>query len=119
MKRFKIPIFTEEYKVVVFVGKRDETIRSLARYCGMSKELVSDQWKGRGVAFLFSGEYPVIAVDGDLPVPVCISVLAHEASHAMDSIADYIGIKDSSGEFKAHGVGAIMRLVLKDILKKK
>jgi hypothetical protein len=56
---------------------------------------------------------PLFIVDGDLPVPVGLATAAHEASHVMDYIIEYIGMDDKSGEFRGHGIGAVMRSINK------
>jgi len=122
MKKFKVPIFTEEYSVQVYIGTRHEIISAVARYLDCSYKAVdADFGNCRGRAWnaldpVYGKRHPVIAVNGDLPVAVALATTAHEASHAMDFIESFIGVKDINGEFHAHGISAVMRAVGKVFL---
>jgi hypothetical protein len=111
MKKIRVKIFTEEYAVNIFIGKKDELIKAGARYTTYSPKTIKKELEGRrGVAFnLFPGLNPLIIIDGDLPYVTAIATLAHEASHSVDHIMDHLGINDTNGEFRGHGIGAIMR----------
>ena|SRR3990167_6815666 len=117
MKKYTVPILTEEYKVNVFIGRKKELIKHGEKYC--NDKNFSSFFNGRGLTvngFDFKPvKPPAIFVDGDLPYPIAIATLAHEASHAVDYLIDFLGIKDSSGELLAHGIAAIMRHSLKGI----
>lgn len=114
IKKFKVPIFTEEYSVWVYVGSLDLVETEALKY-GVPKEYIMDHSRGRTFRML-PEKHPLIIVNGDLPASVAISTLAHEASHAVDYIADYVGVNDTNGEFRGHGISAICRAVLKTIL---
>lgn len=116
VKKLKVPIFTEEYYITVFIGKRDELIKAAAKYTTYSPKTVEFDFKGRGLTYnCFPELHPLILVDGDLPHTISIPTLAHEASHALDYIQEYLGMDDKSGEFRAHGISAILRAIYKII----
>lgn len=118
MKKIWIPIFTEEYGVNVFFGKRDEVKRALAKYTTYSLKTIDRDFGGRGCCFnCYPDSAPIMAIDGDLKVSVAMATIAHEACHAVDYLMEYVGIDDRSGEFRAHGVASIMRKVLAQISK--
>lgn len=95
MKKVKVPIFTEEYIITVEIRKNNEDMKGF-----------------RGKAYNRFPEFgPLILLDGTLPYYVALATLAHEASHAMDYIEDYINLKDVNGEFRGHGIGAVVRAV--------
>lgn len=115
MKRIRIPAFTEEYAINVYIGTPKELDRASRSYgdCDGFDSSV----RGRAWDFL-PDKHPLIAVDGSLPFWESASTLAHEAVHAARFIADYVGVKDKNAEFEAHVVSAVMRGVMK-LLKKK
>ena len=117
MKKYTVPILTEEYKVNVFIGRKKELIKQGGKYC--NDKNFSSFLNGRGLAvdgFDFKPvKPPAIFVDGGLPYHIAIAALAHEASHAVDYLIGFLGVKDSSGEIRAHGIAAIMRHCLKGI----
>lgn len=113
MKPHTIPILNSEYSVAVFIGTREECIKNARKYVG-DKEL---EFTGRGHAFFREGHHPVIIVDSDMEPHDVIATLAHEASHAIQFIEDYVGITDTSGEFRGYGIGRILRTVCKDLFK--
>jgi len=121
MKSLKVPIFTEEYAVEVRIGKRVDILKSAAKYLGVSlKAIENDYGNCRGRAWnalddVYGVKHPIIVVDADLPYTVAIATLAHESSHALDFIEDFLGINDRNGEFHGHGIAAIMRRVGKVI----
>jgi Zn-dependent peptidase ImmA (M78 family) len=119
MKKFKIPIFTNEYSVIVYIGKRIDLVREGAKFTTYSpKTIERDFINRRGVTYdLFANQnHPLILIDGDMSAYDALATLAHEAVHAVRFIENYLGIKDSSDEFTGHGVGIIMRTVGKIIL---
>ena len=122
MKKYRVPIFTEEYAVWVYIGTVKECVKEGAKYTTYSPTTLAREFDGRrGLAYnLFTSvnKNPLVLVDGDLPVPTAIATLTHEAIHAIDFTMEHLGIDTKETEFRAHAVGAIMRTVLKDILKK-
>ena len=110
MKKIKVPILTEEYAVWVYIGKPEQVRKETSRYLG--KE-VEKEWnelhRGRTYQGLNYKKHPLIIINGNLPYPIALATLAHEASHAVDYIAEFVGITDTSGEFKGHGIAAIIR----------
>jgi hypothetical protein len=119
MKKITVPILTEEYKIVVFLGKKDDLIDASSKYLKKSKEEIKESFAGRGIAFNCTKEelHPLILVDADLDVYTGFATLAHEASHAMDFIQSHLGINDTSGELHAHGIASVMRHCLKTLHK--
>lgn len=120
MKRVLVPILTEEYKINVFLGGKEELIKQAAKYLGKDEEDVRDFFKSkRGCAIncIPDGLHPLILVSTELDVFTGFATLAHEASHAMDYIQSQLGITDSSGEVHAHGIASVMRHTLQDLHK--
>ena len=116
MKKYKVQILTEEYSVNVFIGTKDECVREGARYTSFSQSNISDDFQGRGCAYcLYPKKHPLILIDGSLDKATAIATLAHEANHAMDYLMGYVKI--NSDEFRSHGIAAILRTVLKSIIK--
>ena len=117
MKKVKVPIFTEEYSVWVYIGSPKDVAREARKYV----ESIDSNWgkvnRGRTYNGLPYKKHPLIIVNGDLPYFEALATLAHEASHAMDYIVEFIGLDDRSGEFRGHGIGAIMRIVGKSFKK--
>lgn len=121
MKKYKVPILNSEYFVIVYVGKKDELVKHGAKYTTYSpKTLARDIQNRRGTTYdLFPDLNPLILIDGDSPAHSAIATLAHESSHAIQFIENFLAIDDKSGEFRGHGIGAIMRKVCEDILSRK
>ena len=120
MKKFKVLIFTEEYSVNVLIGARIELKNELRKYTGFSMKSIERDFDGRGITYnCYPEKHPIIAIDGDLIIPVCLATLAHESVHALDYLMAHISINANETEFRAHGVAAIFRVVLENILKKK
>lgn len=108
-KKYIVPILTDEYHIVVLIGVPKKMVQEISRYTGLSKEEVwkdLDHCRGRSYNTL-PNRSPLVVVNGTLPAVSAIATLAHEASHAMDFISDFVGIHD--GEFKAHGIGRTVR----------
>lgn len=120
MKKFKVPIFTEEYSVIVVIGARKDIIKFISKYTGSTIQEVeiffTDYCSGLCWNCL-PNNHPLIAVDGQLNAFKQISTIAHEAAHAMDYIADHIKLEHT--EFRAHGIASIMRHIFKNIKYKK
>lgn len=116
MKKYIVNVFTEEYAVNVIIGKYSELVRELSKYTTYSPKTIAKDLKNRrGVCYdLFPEKNPVVAIDGELPYNISLPTLAHETIHAVDSIADYLGIKNDT-EFRGHCVACVMRTVLKGI----
>lgn len=112
-KRFKqieVPIFTEEYKVIIFIGTKESMLEPTVEYTDLEEEYVEERLtRCRGNAWYRSDLHPLITLNGELDWQTAMATMAHEACHAMDWISDFIQVDDRNGEFKAHGVGAIMR----------
>lgn len=117
MKKIKIPILNSEYSVNVYIGKKAELIKEGAKYTTYSPKIIARELDNRrGLAYdLFPDLNPIILIDGDQAAYSAIATLAHESSHAISFIENYLGIKDTNDEFRAHGIGAIMRAVGKTI----
>jgi len=117
MKKYKVPLLTEEYFATVYIGSKKDLIAPIAKHLECSKQLAEQNFStARGITYNLYPDYnPLICVDGDLPYYEALATLAHEASHVMEYLTQHIGIEDSSGEFRAHGVAAIMRIVGKDL----
>ena len=112
MKRIKVPIFTEEYFIIVIIGSLEELKKAVK---GKVDAKYLDNKRGICLDTLRNGEPPLILINGDYEYSHCISTIAHEASHAMDDIEDYLNIKDINGEFHAHGISSVLRHTLKYI----
>lgn len=125
MKKFRVPIFTEEYAVIVYVGTKAEIIKGAAKYLKQSVKAVENDYQNcRGRAWnaldtVYGNKHPLIVIDSSLPAHIALATIAHESSHALDFIEDYIGLDDRSGEFHGHGISAVMRAVNNVFLKKK
>lgn len=125
MKKLLVPIFTEEYAIEVRIGTRKEIIKSAAKYLGQSyKAVENDYGKCRGKAWnaleeVYGNKHPLIVIDSDYNWYQGLSTTAHEASHAIQWIAEYLAIEDKNGEFHAHGISAVLRAVGKMINQKK
>ena len=99
--KLKVPIFTENYFIHIEIEK--------GRHINGK-----DGYRGRAYN-RFPDKNPLITLCGDFPYTEAMATLAHEASHCMDYIEDYLSLSDPSGEFHAHGIGAVMRVVGKII----
>lgn len=119
MKKIRVPIFTEEYAINVYIGKEDEMLKAASKYMKCSFNATKNQFEGnRGMAWNCFPEWnPLIGINGELPFRIALATLAHEACHAMDYIIEKIGINDRSGEFRCHGISAVMREVCKTFKK--
>lgn len=122
MKRIKVPILTEEYKIVVFIGDKKELYKQASKYLGNTEQEVEEFLNdNRGCAINTFGmsikKHPLILINGDFPWDMSLATLAHEASHAMDYIQSSLGINDMSGEIHGHGIASVMRHCLKFMKK--
>lgn len=119
MKEIIIPIYTEEYKVVVVMGNVQELAKYAAKNCkGWDYERALEECQNnRGTTWLrLPARHPLITLDSDLPWQQGLATLAHEACHAIGAIMEHLGIKDEpGGEFMGHGVGAVIRHCIKYI----
>lgn len=107
-----VPIFNDEYKVIVCFGD-EKVVRRVLKDWGHDKNQVdqADLDKRRGSCFYAENCHPVIAMPRYPKTAEEIGTLAHEAFHAVDNIFDKI--QDYKGhEVFAHSVGAIVRHVL-------
>lgn len=122
MKKVRVPIFTEEYAINLCIGEKEKLVKEAARYCNESEDFIRRMFNGRGLALdaiTKVNKHPLIIVDGSLPCIDSLPTVAHEACHAMDYITSFIGMNDISGEFRAHGVSAVLRTVTRLISSKK
>lgn len=119
MKTFKVPIFTEEYKIEVAIGTTEELAKLVSKTClGWDYEDAYARCRSsRGLAFnRLPDMHPLIALDGELPWDQALATLPHEACHAVAYIMDFLGIKDENGgEFLGHGISAVMRHCFKNV----
>lgn len=120
-KKYKVPIFTEEYWVTVYIGD-PETICNAAKkdhpfVLNLNNRTLDGQ---RGQSYnTIPDSNPFILVKGNLSKSDGIATIAHEAVHAVEYIYRYLGIKEEiASEFIAHGTSAILRAVLADMNKK-
>jgi hypothetical protein len=122
MKKITVPIFTEEYKIVVIIGTSEERAKFVSKYCegwDFNKSL-DHETKTRGSAFnTLPKKHPLITLDGNLPCKLALCTLPHEASHCVNYIMNFLGIIDESGELMGHGISAVMRKCVNEIFKKK
>lgn len=113
MKKYRIPIFTEEYSVNLVIGKREEVEKELSKYTTYSPKTIKKDFNGRGICYnCYPEKHPIIGIDGNLKVGTQIATLAHESIHAIDYLMEYIGIDSKETEFRGHGVATILRKVL-------
>lgn len=121
MKTYLVPIFTDEYSVDIYIGTPKELDKLLKDNLA-PKDYEKYYFNGNdhnGRAFnCLPKNHPFIIINGDLNYFDALGVLAHEASHVMDYISDYVGLDDKSGEFRAHGIGRIVAKVTKKDFKK-
>ena len=117
MKKISVPILTEEYSIIVYIGTLQEIAEQGGLYLDLEKRIMDEMLKGkRGIAYntfrAGINKDPIILIDGDHEYREAIATIAHEASHAMDYIQEYLGIDDRAGEVHAHGIASVMRHAL-------
>ena len=118
MKKYQIPIFTEEYAINVVIGKRDDVIKEIAKYTTYSPKTIKADFAGRGITYnCYPDKNIIIGIDGDLNAIIQIATIAHEAIHAIDYLMDYVRIDAKETEFRAHGVATILRTIFKKVIK--
>jgi len=110
----RVPILAEEYAVHVYIGPATQVMRAaqqrLAR-AGLQHTLLGSLDGMRGIAWnCLPAHNPIIGVRSDLAPVDAAATLAHEASHALGFIARQTGLDDEAGEFRAHGISAVLRL---------
>lgn len=114
-KEIIIPIFNNEYKVVVCWGD-SRYIKKIWKSWNhnnvddVEKELIDR----RGVCFNCKGCSPIIALPHKPQTPEEIGTLAHEAVHAIDNIFRMVE-EEAAEEIYAHCVGAVVRGTLEKI----
>ena len=114
MKKYRVQIFTEEYAVNVFIGKRDWCIKEGAKYTTYSPRTIKKDFTGRGITYnVFPEKNPLILIDGELKATTQIATIAHEAIHAIDYMMDYLNIDSKETEFRGHAVACLLRSILK------
>ena len=112
MKNVKeVYVFTDEYSVFVHYGSYKQAnefarLYQIKQGCDEIHELPEHC---EGACLQTSKTMPIIWLEPKRKDKNFMSVLAHEACHAMDDIIETTGIEDESGEFRAYGVGAIVR----------
>lgn len=109
-KEIVIPILNDEYKVIFTWGNAEQIKKVLESY-GHQEWATIGMENDRGRCFYTSGSHPVIAMPGKPKTPTEIGTLAHEATHAVEYLFDYISEKPG-GEIFAHSIGAIVRRCL-------
>ena len=120
LRYVRVPIFTEEYAIHVYSGapaaiQRAAEARVRRHDCTLVTNFAD---KLRGLAWNALPEHnPIIGVRGDLADIDLLATLAHEASHAMGYIVDCTGLDDGRGEFRAHGISAVVRVAGPKLLK--
>ena len=113
MKKYRIPIFTEEYAINVVIGKRNEVIRELAKYTTYSPKTIIKDFDGRGITYnVYPEKHPIIGIDGDIKAITQIATMAHEAIHAIDFLMEHLSIDLKETEFRGHAVATILRKIL-------
>jgi|TARA_Y100000310_G_scaffold125845_2_gene124595 hypothetical protein len=118
MKKFTVPILTEEYKIHVAIGKKEEFKHYCRKYIGDKDFLEKNSLRGLCIYRKKTNECPLLLIDESFSYVDIVSTLAHEASHAMDYHTEYLSMDDESGEFNAHGIASVMRHCLPYITKK-
>ena len=110
-KKIVVPIFNDEYKVIVCWGSKDfmENILKENKHDYEDEDLEFNGFDG--ICFSSSEEDDVIILKEPPTTPHSIGILVHEAVHAINNIFDLIGEK-SRDEAYAHSVSAIVREVL-------
>lgn len=109
MSKTVVPIFNDEYRVVVFFGASERALKLAVK---MGHEPHNLSWDSqRGVTFFTHGVTPVIAMPRKPKTPQEFGTLAHEACHAVEILFNYID-QPTTGEVFAHSVGAVVRLAM-------
>lgn len=110
IKKVKVPILNNEYFVYVLWGNKVRVIKWINSYFG-EKYHYSFIDDCRGKTFYQHGYYPVIFINTQIHF---FATLAHEAVHALNYIWEDIA-EESKNEIYAHSVGAIIRIVKKQL----
>jgi hypothetical protein len=113
MTEIVIPILNTEFQTIVCWGD-EKFISSVLQKWGYTAGTLG---RNRGKCFHHPERHPVIALPRRPVTPDQLSVLAHEAVHAVDAIFRHIGEK-STGEVFAYSVGAVVRETLLKCRKK-
>lgn len=115
MKIIKIPVFTEEYGIIVYLGTPKELIKPTSKYVGVGEKTIEKDFANkRGLTFnCYPDKHPLVVIDSTLDYYVALATFAHEISHAMQYVAEYVGIDDKNGEFEAHGISTSIRVISK------
>lgn len=114
MKPREIPIFNNEYKVVVCWGNA-KFITSVLKEWHHTHDMETVKSKcltTRGVCYYGERVHPVIALPKRPVTPEEIGTLAHEATHAISDIFDKLS-EDYKDECYAISVGAVVRETLR------
>ena len=115
VRHFRVPVLTEEYAIHIYIGPlpavKVAAEQRLKAY-GLNIKLCGTLNGLRGIAWDCLPEHnPIIAVRDDLSPDDARATLAHEASHAVGTICAAIDLDDAKGEFRAHAISAVMRMV--------
>jgi hypothetical protein len=104
-----VPIFNDEYKVIVGWGSwgvREKILRKNGYYSA------DPHIPGRGICFRNKLCHPLILLPNRPVTPEEIGVLTHEAVHAVDAIMNHIGQKKVPDEIYASSIEAVVRITL-------
>lgn len=111
IKFINVPIFNDEYNVIICFGDEAETRRVMET---VGHENAQICWNhDKGVTMLTPGVTPVIAMPKKPETDDERGTLAHEACHAIEEIFNFIG-QPVGGEVFAHSVGAVVRAAGKE-----
>lgn len=110
-KTIVVPIFNNEYKVIVCWGS-PQHISTVIKSWKHKRDDVEEQLKNRrGVCFYAKDCHPIIALPKRPQTAEEIGTLTHEAVHAITNIFIKLD-EDNYDEVFAHSVGAVVRHVL-------
>lgn len=112
-RQIVIPIFNNEYKVVVCWGS-DKSVRRVldSFWYPRNIDLAEDRKNRRGITYRHPECYPIIVLRGFPKDPEEVGTLAHEAVHAINYIFEYI-YEESRDEVYAHCIASIVRETLR------
>lgn len=120
MKLFvkRVPILNDEWGVYVIWGDVIYVKKWIKRHFNedMYDEKI-EEWCN-GSCYSKKGFLPVILIKEFTTVTMFYSILAHEAVHAVGEIMEQIGEPLMKTEIFAHSIGAIIRSINLEVLKK-
>ena len=107
----EVPIFNDEYKVIVCWGDV-KTVRRVMKLYQYPFPADNGHFNNlRGATFYASECHPIIALPGFPKTATEIGTLAHEATHAILHIFEAVAERQHDEVF-AHSIGAVVRTVL-------